>query len=201
LQRREQPPRILRRTQQVSSLYQTCQFVSRYKSYSLLALPADDHYFMVVGHSIENGSQPLAQVGVRGFSHQWHLKSYCTELLYVANPDDEDSGAPPLLYNPLVSETSSVRLDRVLAQLRLYEHPLLNFSARAKGEGVEVLIKFKDETVPVHTYYFDLHPRDLDDSQFEWSFQRQLFDALHDYFVEMFIRTPQDRADRREKGL
>jgi len=30
-------------------------------------------------------------------------------------------------------------------------------------------------------------------------FQRQLYDALHDYFVEMFIRTPQDRADRREK--
>ena len=93
------------------------------------------------------------------------------------------------------------RLDRVLAQLSLYEHPLLNFSARAKGDGVEVVIKFKDESVPVHTYYFDLHPRDLDDAQFEWSFQRQLYDALHDYFVEMFIRTPQDRADRQRKGL
>jgi hypothetical protein len=53
----------------------------------------------------------------------------------------------------------------------------------------------------VHTYYFDLHPRDLDDSQFEWSFQRQLYDALHDYFMEMFIRTPQDRTDRRQRGL
>jgi hypothetical protein len=100
-----------------------------------------------------------------------------------------------------VPEASNPRLDRVLAQLRLYEHPLLNFSARAKGEGVEIIIKFKDETVPVHTYYFDLHPRDLDHPQFEWSFQRQLFDALHDYFMEMFIRTPQDRADRRERGL
>jgi hypothetical protein len=98
-------------------------------------------------------------------------------------------------------ETFNPRLDRVLAQLRLYEHPLLNFSARAKGESVEIIIKFKDESVPVHTYYFDLHPRDLDHPQFEWSFQRQLFDALHDYFMEMFIRTPQDRADRREKGL
>jgi hypothetical protein len=93
------------------------------------------------------------------------------------------------------------RLERVLAQLRFYEHPLLNFSARSKGDGVEVMIKFKDESVPVHTYYFDLHPRDLDDPQFEWSFQRQLYDALHDYFVEMFIRTPQDRADRQRKGL
>ncbi len=100
-----------------------------------------------------------------------------------------------------MSEGSQVRLDRVLAQLRLYEHPLLNFSARAKGEGVEVIIRFKDESIPVHTYYFDLHPRDLDDPQFEWSFQRQLYDALHDYFVEMFIRTPQDRKDRQRKGL
>ena len=98
-------------------------------------------------------------------------------------------------------ESANPRLDRVLTQLGLYEHPLLNFSARAKGGGVEIIIKFKDESVPVHTYHFDLHPRDLDDSQFEWSFQRQLFDALHDYFMEMFIRTPQDRSDRRQKGL
>ena len=101
----------------------------------------------------------------------------------------------------IVPEAPNPRLDRVLAQLRLYEHPLLNFSARAKGEGVEIIIEFKDKSIPVHTYYFDLHPRDLDHPQFEWSFQRQLFDALHDYFMEMFIRTPQDRADRREKGL
>ena len=104
-------------------------------------------------------------------------------------------------YNPSMPDPSQTRLERVLAQLRLYEHPLLNFSARAKGDGVEVIIKFKDESIPVHVYYFDLHPRDLDDPQFEWSFQRQLFDALHDYFVEMFIRTPQDRADRLRKGL
>ena len=115
----------------------------------------------------------------------------CTGLLYLSQS-----------YTiACVSTASTARLDRVLAQLLLYEHPLLNFSARAKGDGVEVIIKFKDETVPVHTYYFDLHPRDLDDPQFEWSFQRQLFDALHDYFVEMFIRTPQDRADRQRKGL
>ncbi len=98
-------------------------------------------------------------------------------------------------------ESANPRLDRVLTQLGLYEHPLLNFSARAKADGVEIIIKFKDESVPVHTYHFDLHPRDLDDSQFEWSFQRQLYDALHDYFMEMFIRTPQDRTDRRQKGL
>jgi hypothetical protein len=105
------------------------------------------------------------------------------------------------LYNAEVTTRPESRLERVLAQLQLYEHPLLTFSARTKGEGVEVIIRFKDERFPVHTYYFDLHPRDLDDPRFEWAFQRQLYDALHDYFVEMFIRTPQDRNDRRQKGL
>jgi len=121
------------------------------------------------------------------------LRSRCFCLLGIYSQN--------LLYNSCVPEPLHPRLDRVLAQLRLYEHPLLTFSARAKGEGVEVIIQFKDESIPVHTYYFDMHPRDLDDSQFEWSFQRQLYDALHDYFVEMFIRTPQDRADRQRNGL
>ncbi|MBV9573477.1 MAG: hypothetical protein JOY93_05445 [Acidobacteriales bacterium] len=93
------------------------------------------------------------------------------------------------------------RLNRVLDQLRLYEHPLLDFSAHAKGDGVEVVIQFKDRSAPVHTYYFDLHPRDLDHPQFEWSFQRQLFDSLHDYLIEMFVRTPQSRAERQRDGL
>ena len=96
---------------------------------------------------------------------------------------------------------SNPRLERVLAQLRLYEHPLLDFDARAKGEAVEVIIKFKNPDIPVHTYYFDLHARDLDHSQFEWTFQRQLYDCLHDYLVEMFIRTPQDLSERRRNGL
>jgi len=100
-----------------------------------------------------------------------------------------------------VPDAANPRLDRVLGQLRLYEHPLLNFGAREKGEGVEVIIEFKNPPIPVHTYYFDLHPRDLDHPQFEWTFQRQLYDCLHDYLVEMFIRTPQDLADRRQKGL
>jgi hypothetical protein len=133
----------------------------------------------------------LSQIGVCGFGHVGLVVDCTGGLLYLLQS---------CVYNPCVNSATS-RLDRVLAQLRLYEHPLLNFSARPKGEGVEVIIKFKDESVPVHTYYFDLHPRDLDDPQFEWSFQRQLFDALHDYFVEMFIRTPQDRAERHRKGL
>ena len=27
-------------------------------------------------------------------------------------------------------------------------------------------------TVPVHTYVYEMHPRDLDHPQFEWQFQR-----------------------------
>lgn len=100
-----------------------------------------------------------------------------------------------------MSDTMNPRLERVMQQLRLYEHPLMSFDARAKGEGVEVIIQLMHCTVPVHTYTYELHERDLDHPQFEWQFQRQLYDALHDYFIEMFIRTPQDRSDRRERGL
>jgi len=96
--------------------------------------------------------------------------------------------------------TASSRLERVLEQLRLYEHPLLAFSARQKGEGVEVIIQFKNPSVPVHDYYFEIHPRDLDHTQFEWSFQRQLYDCLHDYLIEMFTRTPQNRAERWQES-
>jgi hypothetical protein len=77
---------------------------------------------------------------------------------------------------------------------------LLRFGARAKGEAVEVSINFRHPEPVVHTYLFDLHPRDLDSPQFEWQFQRQLYDCLHDYLVEMFIRTPQDQIDRRERA-
>jgi len=98
-----------------------------------------------------------------------------------------------------VSDVPNSRLQRVLDQLALYEHPLLRFSARAAGDAVEVNIDFKDPNVKVHTYSALLHPRDLDHPNFEWSFQRQLYDFLHDYFVEMFLRTPQDKKERARR--
>lgn len=96
---------------------------------------------------------------------------------------------------------TSSRLERVQQQLRLYEHPLVEFDARVRGDGVEFIIRPRFSDPPVHTYYFDLHPRDLDDPQFEWTLQRQVFDCLHDYLVEMFVRTPQHRKEneRRER--
>ncbi len=86
------------------------------------------------------------------------------------------------------------RLDRVLADLARYEHPLLTFAALAKGDGVEIAIDVREPRIPVHTYYFELHPRDLDHPQFSWNFQRQLYGCMHDYLIEMFTRTPQDRS-------
>ena len=94
-----------------------------------------------------------------------------------------------------MSIAENPRLQRVVDQLKWYEHPLLLFGAREKGDGVEVVIDFKDPAVPVHTYTFELHPRDLDHPQFEWTFQRQLYDCLHDYLIEMFVRTPQNKKD------
>jgi hypothetical protein len=93
----------------------------------------------------------------------------------------------------------SAMLQQVLDHLLLYEHPLLAFSAREENGLIEVLIDLKNSTVPVHTYVFQVHPRDLEHPQFAWNFQRQLYDALHDYFIEMFIRTPQERPVPRSQ--
>lgn len=77
--------------------------------------------------------------------------------------------------------------------LAKFEHPLVDFDAREHGDGVQVIINFKNVTVPVHTYYFDVHPRDLDHPQFAWTFERQIYDCLHDYVIEMFTRAPHTR--------
>jgi hypothetical protein len=82
-------------------------------------------------------------------------------------------------------------VEKVRRELEKYEHPLFEFSAREKGDGVEVIIDFRNKDLGLHTYYFELHPRDLAHPQFPWTFQRQLYDCVHDYIIEMFTRTPQ----------
>jgi len=89
--------------------------------------------------------------------------------------------------------SDSENLAKVRAHLQLYDHPLLAFSAHENNGGIEISIDLKNSTVPVHTYRFPIHSRDLENPQFTWNLQRQLYDALHDYFIEMFTRTPQDR--------
>jgi len=92
----------------------------------------------------------------------------------------------------------SPQLSKVLDHLRLYDHPLLAFSARETNGAIEILINLKDAAIAVHTYVFPIHPRDLDSPQFAWQLQRQLYDALHDYFIEMFTHTPQSSDFEKE---
>jgi hypothetical protein len=82
-------------------------------------------------------------------------------------------------------------LEKVKRELGRYEHPLFDFDARSASGGVEVAIRFKPAGVEVHTYQFLLQPREIEHSQFPWSFQRQLYDCLHDYVIEMFTCNPQ----------
>jgi hypothetical protein len=82
-------------------------------------------------------------------------------------------------------------LEKVKKELVRYEHPLFDFDARAASGGIQVEIRFKPAEVEVHTYYFLLQPREIEHSQFPWSFQRQLYDCLHDYVIEMFVNNPQ----------
>jgi len=87
----------------------------------------------------------------------------------------------------------SANLEKVRAELARYEHPLFVFDAREAGEAVEVVIEFRGAEPAVHTYIYALKPRDIEQAQFPWTFQRQLYDCLHDYVVEMFTRNPQCR--------
>ncbi|HET9399705.1 MAG TPA: hypothetical protein VFO34_02040 [Candidatus Acidoferrales bacterium] len=81
--------------------------------------------------------------------------------------------------------------ESVRAELRRYEHPLFDFDARPGAEGVEVLIRFKPTEPEVHTYVFLMRPREIENKQFPWMFQKQLYDCLHDFVIEMFTCNPQ----------
>jgi len=84
-------------------------------------------------------------------------------------------------------------LEKVQVEAARYEHALLDFSAREHNGGIELVIRLKDSSLGLHTYYAPVHERDIEHSQFPWTFQRYLYDCLHDYLVEMFVQTPQVR--------
>jgi hypothetical protein len=44
-----------------------------------------------------------------------------------------------------------------------------------------------------HHYEINLHEREIENPQFPWTFQKLLYDCLHDFIVEMFERNPQMR--------
>jgi hypothetical protein len=82
-------------------------------------------------------------------------------------------------------------VSKVEQELRKYEHPLFDFEARDGTECVEVLIRFKPAREDVHEYSFQLRPREIEHSQFPWTFQKHLYDCLYDYVIEMFTCNPQ----------
>jgi O-acetyl-ADP-ribose deacetylase (regulator of RNase III) len=84
------------------------------------------------------------------------------------------------------------RLCRIVQQeLARYEHPLFSLEAIPSGEAVEVCVQYHPPAEAVHAYAFQLKPREIENPQFPWSFQKQLYDSLHDYLIEMFTRNPQ----------
>lgn len=79
-------------------------------------------------------------------------------------------------------------------QLARYEHPLLLFEAVADAHGEPVLvIRLRKPLEGVDDYRLRIHERDLGGSQFEWNLQRLLYDCIHDFISDMFVRTPQSR--------
>jgi hypothetical protein len=82
-------------------------------------------------------------------------------------------------------------LESVRRELVRYEHPLFDFDVHAAANGVMVLIRFKPPGLDVPAYEFLLQPREIEQAQFPWTFQRQLYDCLHDYVIEMFTCNPQ----------
>lgn len=81
-------------------------------------------------------------------------------------------------------------VEKVRRELAQYEHPLFDFEAQPAADGVAVLIRYKPGDT-VHNYSFELRPREIEHSQFPWTFQKHLYDCLHDYVIEMFLRNPQ----------
>jgi hypothetical protein len=81
-------------------------------------------------------------------------------------------------------------LEKVNRQLSRYAHPLFEWEARNLSSGIEVAVRLKIKGVYDETYRLCLKPREIEARGFEWDFQRQLFNCLHDYLVEMFTRSP-----------
>jgi hypothetical protein len=84
-------------------------------------------------------------------------------------------------------------VSKVRDELEKYEHPLFTFEARngAVAESVDVVIRFEPARKDVHEYIFQLRSREIEHTQFPWTFQKHLYDCLHDYVIEMFTRNPQ----------
>ena len=90
-------------------------------------------------------------------------------------------------------EKSKIYLERVERELERYEHPLFDWRAEPSDRGIKVIVCLKYPGIHDDPYVFYLTPRELEARAFAWDFQRQLYNYLHDYLVEMFTKSPQIR--------
>lgn len=90
-------------------------------------------------------------------------------------------------------EKAAKYLEKVETELSRYEHPLFEWKAEQSERGVRVMVYLKYSGIHDDAYVFYLTPRELEARAFEWDFQRQLYNYLHDYLIEMFTRSPQIR--------
>jgi hypothetical protein len=81
-------------------------------------------------------------------------------------------------------------LRQVKQELSRYEHPLFEWEATESDRKIRVTVRLKQPGVHDDPYTFYLTPRELQARAFAWDFQRQLYNYLHDYLVEMFTRSP-----------
>jgi hypothetical protein len=83
-------------------------------------------------------------------------------------------------------------LDKVRLEVARYEHQLFVFSVRKSPAGTpDLVIALKSPVEGVSDYVASVHPRDIAHPQFAWTFQRYLYDCIHDYMAELFTRNPQ----------
>jgi hypothetical protein len=81
-------------------------------------------------------------------------------------------------------------VERVREELEKYKHPFFDFQAREKDDAVELVIRSKVPDVLSPEYRITLNDRDIQNSQFQWTFQKLLYDCLTDYVVELFTQNP-----------
>jgi hypothetical protein len=81
-------------------------------------------------------------------------------------------------------------VERVREELAKYEHPFFDFEAREADDGVVVIIRSRVAGVLSPEYRITLAERDVQSSQFTWTFQKLLYDCLTDYIVELFTKSP-----------
>jgi hypothetical protein len=85
-------------------------------------------------------------------------------------------------------------VQKVEEELSRYEHPLFRFSTEDAGSGVLLVIELREGLGVQHHYEITLHEREIENRQFPWTFQKLLYDCLHDFIVEMFERNPQEKV-------